>query len=314
MALLDHCARLQILVIFMQKVGFKQTLSFKKQFLPWIAFAWFCCFGGWSWAAPQLEIPIFDQVELVNDANEVVTQYRLPLGAVKRRSGREFLEQEKHVAGDLYRATYEIPRLYALDEVKDFWLQWINKNNGKILFQCEALACGSSNYWANQLFGNRLLYGPEQSQTLLVAELGERYVVVYIIERGNKKRYYHVDSLVRKSLEQERSLSNDEILKLLTLQKYWIPHSVKIIDGDLKISGGLKEMAELIEKDLADYTVALVGHGDNVAQSKYFADQLLEQLKTAGLSRRDVKLYGVGPYSPRRGEANNRIELVLITP
>lgn len=293
--------------------------SLQKVSDPFRAFRWLAaCFLMWSvslsWAAPQLDIPIFDQVELVADSNEVVTQYRLPLGAVKRRSGREFLEREQHVAGDLYRATYEIPLLYSLVEVKQFWLEWISNKNGQLLFQCDALACGSSNFWANQLFKNRLLYGPEQYQTVLVAELGDRYVVVYIIERGNKKRYYHVDSLVKKEATADEVLGNTEILKLLQLQKYWIPHSVKIVGDELKTNASVKEMAMLIEKDLADYTVALVGHGDNVAQSKYYANQLLDILASQGLSRRDVKLYGVGPYAPRKGEANNRIELVLITP
>ena len=62
-------------------------------------------------------------------------------------------------------------------------------------FTCRGRDCGRSNGWANQVFGQAILYGPEANQFYIAADQDGELVSAYVIERGNRRIYAHVEAL-----------------------------------------------------------------------------------------------------------------------
>ena len=71
------------------------------------------------------------------------------------------------------------------------------RENYRKLFSCIGRECGSSNYWANDIFGNRILYGPERNQYYSVFDAAnegrEDFIAMYIITRGNRRVYAYFE-------------------------------------------------------------------------------------------------------------------------
>lgn len=129
--------------------------------------------------------------------------YSLALGRMQRVNGRVAPREAERYQGDLRRITYEIPSGFGAAEVFGFFRDQLLNSSGEALFSCQARDCGSSNFWANDLFGSRILYGPEGGQYYLAAryrlqidgETVSGYAALYVITRGNRRMYAHLDFL-----------------------------------------------------------------------------------------------------------------------
>ena len=64
-----------------------------------------------------------------------------------------------------------------------------------VLFRCSGRDCGRSNDWANQVFGQATLYGPDRNQRYVARQWQDQLVSLYVIERGNKRVYAHLQFL-----------------------------------------------------------------------------------------------------------------------
>ena len=67
------------------------------------------------------------------------------------------------------------------------------KTVGNLEFACEGRACGSSSYWANKIFNNAVLYGPEQFQNYAVFRTPSGWWTIYISQRATRKIYARLD-------------------------------------------------------------------------------------------------------------------------
>lgn len=131
------------------------------------------------------------------------TFYSLALGRMQRVTGRVAPREAERFQGDLQRITYEIPAGFGAAEVFEFFSEQLLAGDGEALFSCQGRDCGSSNFWANDLFGSRILYGPEAGQYYLASRYqqvleGESvsgYAALYVITRGNRRLYAHLDFL-----------------------------------------------------------------------------------------------------------------------
>ncbi|MDO3722344.1 DUF4892 domain-containing protein [Marinobacter sp. chi1] len=95
---------------------------------------------------------------------------------------------------------YEIERDSDREKARDHYLRLLQASGSQILFDCEGVSCGRSNVWANQIFGQRKLYGRDVNQDYLVAgtttEDGRRWLtLVYTVTRGNLREYIWVEHL-----------------------------------------------------------------------------------------------------------------------
>lgn len=131
--------------------------------------------------------------ELQRDIN-----YRIVLGGLQRTRGEVVPENSERLRGDVTKITYEVSQEFTGEDVYQYFLEQLENKNYSVLFSCEGRACGSSNYWANDIFANRILYGLEHNQFYLAFKANsgaesEPYFALYIVTRANRKIYAHLE-------------------------------------------------------------------------------------------------------------------------
>jgi hypothetical protein len=140
----------------------------------------------------------FPGAEIV-DFRERSGERAYPLGALRRLSGKLHYEREVTSAGQLTAVTYALPALHGALEVFGQSHGQLREQGAHMLYWCEGRECGSSNLWANNVFGNARLYGSDDQQAYAVLRLAEpnanSLLVLYAITRGNRKAYLHVEQL-----------------------------------------------------------------------------------------------------------------------
>ncbi|BFM48150.1 DUF4892 domain-containing protein [Marinomonas sp. THO17] len=146
-------------------------------------------------AAP-LGIEDFRDAQLIKSRSDKQVSVEVPLAKIQR-SGRGW-EPEKvlRLTGDLTTSLYKIDRNASLEAVYQHYRDQLTTSNQALLFECSSRNCGSSNAWANDFFGEYLLYGSEQNQSLLVVQSSNNtYQVLYINRRGAGDVMVRLDQL-----------------------------------------------------------------------------------------------------------------------
>jgi outer membrane protein OmpA-like peptidoglycan-associated protein len=212
------------------------------------------------------------------------------------------------------------------------------------LYSCGGRECGSSNYWANDIFGNRILYGPERNQHFIAFRANPAiedspYFSVYIITRVNRKIYVHIEIVEpagtqeseqiaataeaeeQQVPEQSSGAAASSLLQRLREQGSVIlpPMSFRSNDG-LAGTADLESLVSALNSDqaLAVYVVAhLQQDGQSLQElmrrSLVRANSLRQALIAAGIGAQRIEAAGVGPLAPScaRGDCEERVEIVL---
>ncbi len=123
---------------------------------------------------------LFSPVREVNDEIRSETMARLPV----QGEGR----------------LYEVARDSSRAKARDHYRSLLQARGAQMLFECSGIGCGRSNVWANQIFGQRVLYGRDATQDYLVAgnmeSDGSRWLtLVYTVTRGNLREYVWIEHL-----------------------------------------------------------------------------------------------------------------------
>ena len=183
------------------------------------------CSGVWgqfaaTQAADHALVTGFPGAEIVDYQNDGVRSYRLALDRMQRVNGRVSAGKEERISGTLTRITYRIPDGYPGAEVFGHYSEQLLAA-GNELFRCQGRGCGSSNFWANDVFENRILYGPEAEQFYMAssvvnaAESISAYMALYVITRGNRSVYAHLDIV---ELNEVHSAAPNSTPQALALQ------------------------------------------------------------------------------------------------
>ncbi|KZN12387.1 DUF4892 domain-containing protein [Marinomonas sp. TW1] len=144
---------------------------------------------GLSWAsftfADSLGVESYRDAQLVKSRSEQAVSVEVPLAKIQR-SGRGWEpERVERLTGNLVTSLYKIDRNALLTDVYQHYYAELTKSDHQILFECQSRSCGSSNAWANNFFGDYLLYGSDQSQSLLVVKTADSlYQILYVNRRG----------------------------------------------------------------------------------------------------------------------------------
>jgi hypothetical protein len=234
------------------------------------------------------------------------------LGRVDRTRRDVRVEHEVRASATREWATYEMPLGTQADEVLAHYLERIGESP---LFSCQGRDCGRSNLWANDIFKRAILYGPDGNQHYFAGEYGDHLIALYVIERGNKRVYAHLEVL---KPENRVALShNAEIFERLAGDGLAIVED--ITPGR---NGRLTEADQLMLETLAEgldvfagQTVFVVCHLYGSEDGAVLIDRSLgcAQMAVEALSRDPGPVlvpFAAGPLLPRPGSAS-RIELVL---
>ncbi|MDD0843666.1 DUF4892 domain-containing protein [Pseudomonas sp. Gutcm_11s] len=144
-------------------------------------------------------VPRFPRAEIVDYRDAANEEKRYPQDGLRRISGQLRASAEVLTEGRVRALTYRLPDEHSPREALDAARQHLLEQGAELLFWCEGRDCGSSSLWANQIFGNAKLYGPEERQSYLLLRLAEpqhdSLIALYGITRGNRRSYLHVEQL-----------------------------------------------------------------------------------------------------------------------
>ena len=284
--------------------------------------------GGLSQAGDHPLMARFSAATIVEYIEEADINYRLMLGNMRRIAGRVVPEQAERLRGDLTRITYEIPDGFNSTDVINFYRAQVEQNGYSNLYSCEGRGCGNSNYWANEVFDNRSLYGPERNQYYMALRAdvddGEAaYLAVYVTTRTNRQVFAHLEIL---EPGQDDGAANTVVPEiegaletLIDSRRFRLYDLAFDAEDRLVEATGIDAAARLLERNgsLSVYVVAHLAGSEGLEsllrRSQRRAEQVREQLLLGGISGGRVVARGVGPLAPDCSEGNceERVELVL---
>ena len=254
------------------------------------------------------------------------TNYRLILSSLQRTRGLVSSENSEMLRGDITKIIYEIASEFTGQDVFEYFNNEATDRNYKNLFSCIGRECGSSNYWANDVFGNRVLYGPERNQYYSVFETAtegrEDFVAMYIITRGNRRVYVYFEFVEPGGTQSRIDIfDSDRLLSELQAERSVVLNNIEF-ENDLSLTrtSDISYLISLLEKNpsLKFYLVAhLYQEGvkseDLISRSHQRANVLRQALLGRGIDREQIQAYGVGPFAPHCGAERcmDRVELVM---
>lgn len=234
------------------------------------------------------------------------------LGRVDKTRRNVRVEHEVRAAASREWATYEMPAGTQPGEVIEHYLSVLD---AEPLFSCSGRDCGRSNLWANEIFKRAILYGPDRNQFYFAGERDGALIALYVIERGNKRVYAHLEVLrpdqavaVDRNTEALDRLAGDG----MALVEGVAPDRLgNLNDAEQAVLTALAEGMDVF----AGQTVFLVCHlygqesgADLLKRSQSCAERAAELLTTEGGP--EIVPFGAGPLLPRVG-MGPRLELVL---
>ena len=265
---------------------------------------------------PESEISELETIENTN--------YRVVLGSLQSARGQVAPEASERVRGKLTRILYQVPNSYSGQDVYDFFVEQMRMRGYRELFTCAGRACGSSEYWANDIFGSRILYGPVRNQFYLAMgsePAGLFYISAYVITRINRQLLAYLE-IIEPVAAAAVPTQADPAFMLQQLREFGgivLQELAFEADDRLAASADLEEVAELmrLDPDLHLYLVAhLQGEGDLeelLVRSESRAEAVRQALLGQGIDAVRLTARGLGPLAPLcvGGNCAERVELVL---
>ena len=260
-------------------------------------------------------------IEFVEDVN-----YRLVLSSLQRTRGLVSSEASERIRGDVTKIIYEVSNEFSGQDVYDYFREQIQRQSYTELFTCVGRECGSSNYWANDVFRNRVLYGPERNQFYLAFRAGPEaelspHMALYIITRGNRRLYAYFEVVEIGGTETRIDIvdTTDLISTLESQSSIVIPGISFEDDLGLTDNSDLTSTVNLLQAD-PSLRVYLVVHlsGDEdvdalIQRSQQRSNVLRQLLIGRGIDGNRIIAKGVGPLAPSCNVSvcGDRVELVL---
>ena len=273
------------------------------------------------------DVARFPEAVVVATSEADVRAYEFVTGRVERSRRERRVERSARVPAKLLRTTYRTPLGTPLEDVAQHYRGQVADLTE--VFSCQGLDCGRSTVWANDVFGVKELVAPDSAQFYLAAAGGDTLVAVYIVRRGNRRVYAHVDfargdgigarvlggKAVNRGTNVERSVPAG-LAETLRRDRHAL-----LADVVPDKAGGLGRIAlraldaAAAELDGFDHDVFVVCHIDGegdvdaaLERSSACAEQAALRLQAAGLA---AAPFGAGPLLPRTDAPRRRVELVL---
>lgn len=144
-------------------------------------------------------LPRFARAEIVDYRVQDSVERLYPQSALRRISGRLRVDAEIDAVGRLTALTYELPEGHGSGEAFARARAALLDQGARALHWCEGRECGTSSLWANNVFGNARLYGPDEQQAYLLLQLAaprqDSLLALYAVTRGTRRAYLHVELL-----------------------------------------------------------------------------------------------------------------------
>lgn len=242
-----------------------------------------------------------------------VRRYAFVTGRVDRSHRDLRMDRGERVAARLLQATYRLPDGTRLDDAVAHYAEAVDALGLAVAFTCRGRDCGRSTVWANDVFGVKELVAPDPAQFYLAASDGETLLAIYVVQRGNRRVYAHVDRALREAPAREAGTA--PLARLRQDGFLVVPNVAPDEAGTLPplAIAALSELAEQLVASIAKVHVVCHMAGPVLEarpRSERCAEQAAFFLNAGGI---EATGYGAGPLLPRRGAESRRLELVLPT-
>ncbi len=252
--------------------------------------------------------PMFPGASVFESTKMTDTRFDLAVGGMEKQDGVWRPERTFKLSVSGSRHTHEIGYEASTQEVFEYYSNAFKPVVVKQLFSCEALDCGSSAQWANGYFGVRELYGPDRGQYLnvwLTEEAGQQQVVsLYVIQRGNRKVYAHLDQF--------------DLMSPILVEAPRAQMLATVYDVEAMRSDEIRDLARQIRlEQQQDGDIWLVGHAYGSAVQAVneetgvsLASALDEKLNMLGLQ--DLQVASVGMLAPLGEASVDRVVILAV--
>ncbi|MCY0965850.1 DUF4892 domain-containing protein [Parathalassolituus penaei] len=215
-------------------------------------------------------------------------QYRLLLSAPRKTVDRVTTSDERVLAASVWRRVWEVPGRLELKNLSANVRAALAADGGASeLFSCADLSCGSSHYWANDVFGNGRLVGRDSSQMYAVLELenstnGRQLVVLYASHRGARQTVVAMDVISTSDNLDSARIDEETMTRILADSDGWLPGMV-VKDGQLDVDASSSLIAVL--KRLPDsskrrlYLLVHCYDSSNMEDNRVCSQRLADQLR-----------------------------------
>lgn len=245
---------------------------------------------------------------VINEEAGPVSGYRLITSGLKRQAATTFGASERHLPGTLARKAWEISHRQDLDTLRNFLINQLEFD--ELLYQCDDLDCGSSHFWANEVFGTGRLVGrdtDQQYQVLLKYEGDIKHLyLIYLTHRGPRQTVYGIDHLTTQAAVHDGDINQEEVEKALASSEGWLPGLVA--EGDtlnqeasVALINGLKSQAAGVKRRL--FLMVHCYESKDMATNQVCSDRLAEQLRLAtydGIYQLDIRGHAALAVPPDR--------------
>jgi len=155
------------------------------------------CLNGQAAGLERLHFAHAETVQQ-HEQSEVLRIY--PQGTLRRVSNQVRYEAQIRAEGHLSVRTLQLPSgQQALADALISARETLQQSGAELLYWCEGRECGSSALWANTVFAQAQLYGPDDQQSYLLYRLpapeANSLLALYAITRGNRRSYLHIEQL-----------------------------------------------------------------------------------------------------------------------
>ena len=274
---------------------------------------------GWSNAVIALELDIASEVVEVSQAGPV-ERHKIFLSRLKKISNSLSRDEYQMVQGVLRGQTYKADDDATLEEVMASLDRAVDEGYER-LFECVGRGCGSSNEWANAVFGQPKLYGPESTQFYWVGKAvqSQTYWLVYGSKRSNKAVHYRVESVVSAapSLKSRLFAALSELGYLRLAWSDVVGSEVELAEA-LDLWCGQQRIGGVAQDKARQIALAVTGSDVNLTPSagvdatERLASELLTTLAAKPGLGCQMSAFGLGRLSPIEGLPNERLDLILL--
>lgn len=164
---------------------------------------------------------VVNQGQLIVEQSQKVPAVTYPASSVYRAAGKANMKNSVQAAGVQTEKMWHLGTAYNAIDVFNQIRTTLQAQGMHILYWCTGRECGPSNLWANQIFNQSELYGPDDNQmyalltTIDVESNTQSVVALYAITRGNGKAYVYFNHLQMDTLQTELNPEPATLLKLL---------------------------------------------------------------------------------------------------
>lgn len=273
--------------------------------------------------AQELGLPVFPQGTV--ERSETLPQRETPVytGAIREVRGEIATSDRirKELSGE--KRLISTGRNASISDINAHYQAALQERDATVLFACDGRSCGSSNVWANRVFGESRLYGRDDEQSYQVSAWRDssnrvQLNTLYVVQRGNRQVYIHEQAFL---VPEGRKLPGVELGNRRVFGPVVIPWN-DLSDPALDITERqIKQIVDLAGEYpkgklyLLGYAPLQEGSLDELlAVVAKATEKLAGRLQEEGIDSQRLRRKSLGPLVSMvaEGRSGYRIEVMLV--